>query len=62
MKTGQRVEVVQAFDGKALMRVVEWNDRLVFVCRESEYVNAQAENRTPNSTGFPHEFVRELTQ
>jgi len=60
MTRGQRVEVTQAFDGKAFMRIVEWTDKLVFVCRETEYVAAEAVNRAPNSTGFPREFVREL--
>jgi len=60
MQRGQVVEVMQAFEGKRLMVVVEWTNRLVYVCRRSEFSRATSEHRNPKSTGFPREFVREL--
>lgn len=60
MHRGQRVEVVEAFDGKRVKSVVDWDEDFVFVCRVEEYDNAQRENREPKSIGFAREFVREL--
>lgn len=58
MHKGQKVIVEEAFAGEQVKAVVDWNDRLVFVCREEEYENAKKESREPNSVGFPQEFIR----
>jgi len=60
MHRGQIVEVQEAFDGKGLKAVVDWDDKFVYVCREQEFKSAQRENREPMSIGFAHEFVREV--
>jgi len=62
MQRGDRVEVLEAFDGKQVKIVVEWDDKIVYVCRESEYLRANAERREPNSTGFGRQFVRQLDE
>jgi len=62
MRRGQRVEVVEAFDGKQVKAVVDWNENFVFVCRLEEYDAAQSESREPNSIGFQREFVREVVE
>jgi hypothetical protein len=60
MHRGQRVEVVEAFEGQQVKKVVSWDDKFVFVCREEEFRRAQSENREPQNIGFPREFVKEL--
>lgn len=60
MQRGQRIEVLEAFEGKQVKVVVEWNEKLVFVCRETEYLQACTQNRDPKCTGFPREFVRQI--
>jgi len=60
MIRGQRVKVTQAFEEKAVMVVVDYSDRLVYVCRVSEYRKAGKENREAKSTGVPQEYVKAI--
>ncbi len=60
MHRGQRVEVVEAFAGQQVKKVVSWDEKFVFVCREEEFSLALRENREPRNVGFPREFVKEL--
>jgi hypothetical protein len=60
MHRGQLVEVSEAFEGKQVKSVVDWNEQFVYVCREIEFDRAKRENREPMSIGFAKEFVREL--
>jgi hypothetical protein len=62
MQRGQRVEVTEAFTGQQVKRVVAWNAKYVYVCREEEYKNAKKEMREPRNIGFPQEFVREIDE
>jgi hypothetical protein len=57
MERGQRVEVQEAFDSKAFKRVVDADDRNVYVCTDREFKNASVENREPVSIGFPRQYV-----
>lgn len=60
MHRGQRVKVEEAFSGQQLKKVVSWDDKFVFVCREEEFSSAMKENREPQQIGFAREFVKEL--
>jgi len=57
MRTGQRVEVMEAFDIKAIKRVVAADQRNIYVCREDEFDRATAESREPICVGFGREFL-----
>ncbi len=57
MKKGQKILVLEAFEGKQLKSVVAWDDRYIFVCRPEEFEAAQQENREPTCVGFRREFV-----
>ena len=57
MKIGQRIEVQEAFDLKAVKRVVSVDFRNVYVCTDEEYQTAVSEKREPTIIGFPRQFV-----
>jgi hypothetical protein len=57
MQRGQRVEVQEAFDSKAFKRVVDADERNVYVCTDREFKTAAVENREPVSIGFPRQYV-----
>ena len=58
MHVGQKIIVEEAFSGQQVKMVVAWNNSMVYVCREEEYIKAKRENREPASTGFPMQFVK----
>lgn len=60
MRYGQRVKVQEAFEIKDVKRVVSVSLATVYVCREEEYRQAQAEKREPVSVGFPRQFVLDV--
>lgn len=57
MRRGQRVEVQEAFESKAFKRVVDVDERNVYVCTDHEFKNASVENREPITIGFPRQYV-----
>jgi hypothetical protein len=57
MRVGQRVEVMEAFDNKAVKRVVAADENNLYVCTEEEYQAAQREHREPLCIGFGRQFV-----
>jgi hypothetical protein len=57
MQIGQIVKVLDAFENEQDRRVVSFDPRNVYVCRDEEWKAARAENRPPISIGFPRNFV-----
>jgi hypothetical protein len=57
MRYGQKVEVQEAFENRDIKRVISTDSANVYVCREDEYIRAQAEKREPVTIGFPRQFV-----
>lgn len=57
MRRGQVVEVREAFENKAVKRVVGIDERNVYVCTEDEYATALVERREPICVGFRRQFV-----
>lgn len=57
MKIGQRVEVQEAFELKAVKRIVSIDFRNVYVCTDEEYQAAVNEKREPIIIGFPRQFI-----
>jgi hypothetical protein len=60
MQIGQIVKVLDAFENEQYRRVVSFDLRNVYVCRDDEWESARAENRQPISIGFPRNFVLEV--
>jgi hypothetical protein len=57
MQIGQIVKVIDAFENEQDRRIVSFDFRNVYVCRDEEWKAAQDENRLPISIGFPRNFV-----
>jgi hypothetical protein len=57
MQIGQTVKVIDAFENEQLRRVVSFDFRNVYVCRDEEWEAAKGESRQPISIGFPRNFV-----
>jgi hypothetical protein len=62
MRVGDTVKVMDAFENEQLKRVVAWDDRNIYVCREDEFTLAKSEDREPISIGFPRPFVLGLSK
>jgi hypothetical protein len=60
MRYGQKVKVQEAFEIKNVKRVISTDLANIYVCREDEYRQAEAEKREPVTIGFPRQFVLEV--
>lgn len=57
MMMGQTVKVQEAFDLKAVKRVVAADHRNVYVCTDEEFKAAAREKREPICIGFARQFI-----
>ena len=62
MKTGQVVEVQEAFERRTLKRVVDSDSNNVYVCTEEEFNAAAKERREAVCVGFARQFILGIVQ
>jgi hypothetical protein len=60
MQIGQIVKVLDAFENEQYRRIVSFDSRNVYVCRDDEWESSRTDNRQPISIGFPRNFVVEV--
>lgn len=57
MKRGDFVTVLEAFEGKMVKAVVDWDEEYIYVCRKEEFAEAIKEGREPVCVGFRREYI-----